>query len=263
MSKDNQAASQLYLDAYNVKYGDVGLGWRKIGARYKAQHCIDIAQKNNIKPKRVLEYGAGTGDILKYLSEWNFADEYYAAEINPESCKMIQEAGIDGLVEARQFDGYHTGFDDGYFDLVILSHVLEHVEFERLVLREMKRISSHHIIEVPLDYSHNVDKNAEHFMSYGHINVYKPGLLRFLLKTEGFSILDGFANLTEEPVRAYKVFILDKSMEDTKENRLKVHDDCKKQLDEFNKLPELQKELAARDYTVLCRSGEGSVKIMG
>jgi hypothetical protein len=65
---------------------------------------------------------------------------------------------------------------------------MEHVEYERTLLREIKRVSKYQIFEVPVDFSFYVDKKIDHFLSYGHINIYTPALFRFLLKSEKFSI---------------------------------------------------------------------------
>jgi hypothetical protein len=50
-------------------------------------------------------------------------------------------------------------------------------------------VSRHQVIEVPLDYSLNVDQRVGHFLGYGHLNIFTPALLRFLIGSEGFGIL--------------------------------------------------------------------------
>jgi ubiquinone/menaquinone biosynthesis C-methylase UbiE len=124
--------------------------------------------------KKVLEVGAGDGSILQKLSDYNFGSEYHAVEISDSGVAHIRSRNIKDLVSVQEFDGYKLPFEDDSFDLVILSHVLEHVEHERLLLREIKRVSSNFVIEVPIDYKPNVDKRIKHFLAYGHINMYTP-----------------------------------------------------------------------------------------
>ena len=139
--------------------------------------------------KKVLEVGSGDGSILQELDQQNFAEELYSVEISKSGVEAIKAKNISSLKEVKLFDGYKVPFEDQSFDLVILTHVLEHVEFERLLLRELKRLAKHQVIEVPKDYRFGVDKKLEHFLSYGHINMYTPSSLKFLVKSEGFRVL--------------------------------------------------------------------------
>jgi len=53
----------------------------------------------------------------------------------------------------------------------------------------MVRVSKVQVFEVPIDFSFKVDRKVDHFLSYGHINIYTPQTFRFLLQTEGLDIL--------------------------------------------------------------------------
>src|SRR6478735_838843 len=172
---------------YNVQYESEVEGWRETGAIFKVHNIMEISK--GYKFEKVLEVGAGEGSILRLLDQFKFGNELYALEISESGLRKIKEKNIPSLKEANLFDGYNIPYPDKSFDLVILSHVLEHVEFERTLLREIKRVSKYQIIEVPKDYRKGVDKKVDHFLSYGHINVYAPSSIRYLLKTEGFEIL--------------------------------------------------------------------------
>lgn len=176
------------LDAqYANLYSDKSEEWRKLGAHEKVKNIRSVA--GNLKFKNVVEVGAGDGNILSLLSEVNFSESYTAVEISESAINQIKKKNIVGLNSIVKFDGYILPFKDREFDLAICSHVIEHVEFPRALLREIKRISKQQIFEVPIDFSFNVDKRVEHFTSYGHINIFTPSLFNFLLKTENFEIL--------------------------------------------------------------------------
>lgn len=66
-----------------------------------------------------------------------------------------------------------------------------------MLIRGIIRVSEHQIFEIPTDFSLNVDKKANHFLSYGHINVYSPQTFRFLLKSEGLKI-ENYKNYLNE-----------------------------------------------------------------
>ncbi|RYZ99319.1 MAG: class I SAM-dependent methyltransferase [Sphingobacteriaceae bacterium] len=199
------AVSNNVNTAYDNFYKDHDEEWRMLGAKYKAEHIVDICKGTTFN--KVLEVGAGDGSILKFLSDKNFAPEYHAVEISSSGIERIQSRNIKGLISAQTFDGYHLPFEDNSFDLIILSHVLEHVEHERLLLRELRRVALNFVIEVPLDYRFGIDARINHFLAYGHINMYTPSSLRFLLLTEGFTINKGLTSITEPRVTRFNAFV--------------------------------------------------------
>ncbi len=174
-------------EKYASQYNSESVTWRNLGAKHKADNIVSLAR--HITFKNVLEVGAGEGSILDWLSKWNFSTDLNCVEISESGIAMIRSKGIMHLNDVLLFDGYKIPFPNNHFDLVICSHVLEHVEHERTLLREIKRVSKYQIFEVPIDFSFYVDSKVKHFLSYGHINIYTPGLFRFLLKTENFKVL--------------------------------------------------------------------------
>jgi len=184
--------------------------WRELTGKYKAKNLVEVCNRANFNPARILEVGAGEGSILMHLSQMGFGQEYAALEIASSGVKAIQERNIPGLKDALQFNGYEIPYPDDSFDVVVLFHVLEHVEFERAVLREIRRVAPRQLIEVPLDYHHDVDKKMEHYLGFGHINVYSPSLVRFLLKSEGLKIDQELLTQVPEDVWEYIEFVTNK-----------------------------------------------------
>jgi len=191
--------------AYNEFYTKNDTEWRMLGAQSKASNIVTVCK--SLQPVKVLEVGAGDGSILHFLNEWNFGKELYALEIAETGVSLISGRGMDRLVEAKSFDGYQIPYADDSFDLVILSHVLEHVEHERILLRELKRIAKNIVIEVPLDYRFGVDKRMKHFLDYGHINMYTPTSLRFLLQSEGLAVVADRLSMTPPATTRFNEFV--------------------------------------------------------
>jgi ubiquinone/menaquinone biosynthesis C-methylase UbiE len=192
-----------------IAYDEFYLGrdeqWRMLGAKYKAKNIVDLCIGNEFK--KVLEVGAGDGSILQHLDVMNAFSEMHALEISQSGVDQINSRKLKNLKSVNIFDGYHIPFADNEFDLLILAHVLEHVEFERMLLREIKRVSKHVIIEVPCDYRYGVDKRMKHFLNYGHINMYTPSSIRFLVKSEGFEIISDKISMIEPEVTKFNTFI--------------------------------------------------------
>jgi len=187
--------------SYSEQYSTSMIEWRTIAAKYKAMNIVKLSKK--ITFNNVLEVGAGEGSILYWLSKWKFSENLYAIEISESGIEILKGKQIDHLKEVLLFDGYKIPYPDNYFDLVICSHVMEHVEHERVLLREIKRVSKYQIFEVPIDFSFYVDKKTKQFLAYGHINIYTPALFRFLLLTENFNVIQDKCHLYENEVLNY------------------------------------------------------------
>lgn len=178
--------SQNVKESYSKQYGEEATEWRMLGAKEKARNIVELAKE--IPFENVLEVGSGEGSILYWLSTWGFSTNLNCVEISESGLEMTRAKKIEHLNQAVLFDGYKIPFPDDHFDLVICSHVLEHVEHERILLREIKRVSKFQIFEVPIDFSFSVDKKLKHFLAYGHVNIYTPALFRFLLLSESFRV---------------------------------------------------------------------------
>lgn len=185
-------------DSYSSQYNDDSVSWRNTGAKYKAQNIVALSK--HISFTNVLEVGAGEGSILSWLSQWDFCKDLNCVEISESGIGLIKSKNIKYLNDILLFDGYQIPYPDNHFDLVICSHVLEHVEHERILLREIKRVSKYQIFEVPIDFSFYVDRKIKHFLSYGHINIYTPALLRFLLRSENFQVKSDICHLYNDEV---------------------------------------------------------------
>jgi ubiquinone/menaquinone biosynthesis C-methylase UbiE len=250
--------SEEVKTAYDNFYTNSDVAWRMLGAKYKAQNIVDVCK--GIKPQKVLEVGAGDGSILHFLNDWHFAPELYALEIAQSGVDLINERKLSRLVLAQSFDGYKIPFEDDTFDLVILAHVLEHVEHERILLRELKRVAKYIVVEVPKDYRFGVDKRMKHFLDYGHINMYTPTSLRFLLQSEGLEILEDKVSMTAPETTKFNEFVNRKAPKTfTKNLKIELEYRLKKMLG--NLLGIKKQEQFANAYTVLTQKSDSNLHI--
>jgi len=244
--------------AYDEFYEKHDEAWRMLGAKFKAQHIIDVCI--GLKFEKVLEVGAGDGSILKLLVDADFAPEYHAVEISESGVEHINARKIKNVKSVLLFDGYHLPFGDDSFDLIILSHVLEHVEHERLLLREIKRVAKNCVIEVPRDYKAGVDTRIKHFLAYGHINVYTPTSLRYLLSTEGFEVVNDLTSMIEPEVTKFNTYINQKKPKSfVTDLRISAEYAVKSNLGKI--FGKKLNEQMANAYTVLCKKAEKQLEI--
>ncbi|WP_439694718.1 methyltransferase domain-containing protein [Mucilaginibacter sp. AW1-7] len=242
-----------YKTAYDKFYQKHDEAWRMLGAKYKARHIVDVCK--GLAFAKVLEVGAGDGSILKILSDNNFAAEYHAVEISESGVSYIQSREIKNLKSVQVFDGYKLPFATDSFDLIILSHVLEHVEHERMLLREIKRVAKRCVIEVPRDYKAGVDARIKHFLAYGHINVYTPSSLRYLLSTEGFEIENDLTSMIEPEVTRFNTYVNQKKTKSLLKNiSIAAEYSVKQALSKL--MGKKVREQFANAYTVLCKKAD-------
>lgn len=194
------SVSNKLQESYDKTYSPDTALWMELGAKGKYEN-IEAVTKGKTFGK-VLEWGSGDGSLLKFLDASPKMGDLYGLEISESGIREIEARGLKSLKEIRSFDGYTTPYEDNTFDLAVLSHVLEHVEHPRSLLRELKRISRRQVVEIPLDYRVRVDEESELLLSYGHIDIYTPTTLRFLLKSEGLKILgDHYSRYSTELMR--------------------------------------------------------------
>jgi SAM-dependent methyltransferase len=172
-----------YDEQYTEELGE----WRELGGKYKAENIQLLSA--GLGARRVLDCGAGEGSVLKWLSEAGCFEELHAVDISASGVERIKGRKLAQLAEVQIFDGYRLPYPDGHFDLAYSTHVIEHVEHPRVLLRELKRVSRHQILEVPLDYRVGIDRGVTGSLKIGHINIYTPSLFRFLVKSEGLEVV--------------------------------------------------------------------------
>lgn len=171
---------------YEDYYKETDSEWRLLGAINKAHNILTLCKELSINS--VIEIGAGEGSILKRLSDLDFAQELYALEISPTGIIAIKNKIIPCLKECSLFDGYNVPYNNKKFDLAVLSHIIEHVEYPRKLLYEAKRIAKYVFIEVPLEDTVRLSQDFL-FDEVGHINFYSPKTISRLIQTCNLKVL--------------------------------------------------------------------------
>lgn len=170
--------------------------WRALGAIGKAQNIVDLCC--SIPHRRILDIGSGEGALLQRLSDLNFGEELYSLEISQSAVAAILQRDIARVRECQLFDGYAIPYKSRQFDLAILSHVVEHVEYPRKLLYEASRIADYVFVEVPLEDTIMLKPDFV-FDSVGHINFYSRKTIRRLVQTCDLQVL---SEIVTNPSRA-------------------------------------------------------------
>lgn len=129
------------------------------------------------KKIRILDIGAGFGIIRKtFLSPI----EYHAVEIDPDAAYYLKT-----VIKA---DGVYSSVDDttGTFHLIILSHILEHMNDPSiLMLEQAKHLSTGGIIFIEVPNSDYLYKNKYE----PHLVFFTPNGLRRIVERTGYNVI--------------------------------------------------------------------------
>ncbi len=176
----------LELQAFYESYYDDAVGRkREITARQTVDHIVSLSK--NVPLGSVLDIGAGDGAVLSELERRELGTEYHAVEISSSGIERINRRNLSRLKSVQSFDGYKLPFPDDTFDTALLIHVLEHVEHERLLLKEVRRVARRCYIEVPLEHTMRLSRSISTGKTFGHINFYTVKTFENIMETAGLS----------------------------------------------------------------------------
>jgi SAM-dependent methyltransferase len=110
-----------------------GEHWWFVGRRTILLHLLDRVLGTNGKERRILDLGCGTGTMLQHLDRYGLAEGLETDEAMVGSCHAR------GLSRVRLASPPPLPYDSESFDLITLLDVLEHIEDDRAILREVAR----------------------------------------------------------------------------------------------------------------------------
>jgi 2-polyprenyl-3-methyl-5-hydroxy-6-metoxy-1,4-benzoquinol methylase len=204
------AAAQELFTAY---YRDVAapIDYESMfGARQTRDYYARILA--NIAPymdpqSRILDCGCGTGGFLAHLKEMGYA---HAEGIDPSPACVRAARQRGALCEEEDAFSQNPAYK-GRFDMIVLSHVLEHIFDARGALENLKTMlapGGHLYIEVPdaARYA-EVDFTPYFFFTYEHLAHYGERTLKNLAAARGLRLASsgGFLKCEKYYVR-YGVF---------------------------------------------------------
>ncbi len=184
-----------FRDDYQIfKYGSVSQFLKNLKSVLVSK---DSKEVNNIKLDpfddtsiRYLDFGCGSGAQLERVKKIHPRWDFYGLDINPVACQKTKEKGF------KVFCGDVLKIDlpSNFFDIVNMSHVIEHLSDPVLVLRRINKItkpSGRLIISTP-----NFDSiSAKIFKKFWyaldtprHLFIFNKRTITALLNKTGFAV---------------------------------------------------------------------------
>lgn len=106
--------------------------WWCVGRRDMILRLLKKEDKNS----RILDIGCSGGALMESLQQRGFSN-VFGIDRSPEATKRCREKGLS---RAFEMDGTKTTFDDKYFDVIVSSDTLEHIENDGRAVAEWRRI---------------------------------------------------------------------------------------------------------------------------
>lgn len=153
----------------NTRYGPA--------CRHRRRIVGNLIQR--VPHARILDLGCGDGSLIAELSQ-HIKAEFTGADISGPAIEIARRNVPQATFQ--QLDLSATSLP-GRYDVVVLSEVLEHIEDDEAVLRQVADAAPHVIISVPGGPADKVDRR------YGHFRNYAGNLLREKLERTGFDVI--------------------------------------------------------------------------
>jgi len=123
--------------------------WLSVGAPEKASSVESLTR--GLRIVSVLEVGCGTGAVLAELARRNVGQEYAACEPSTEMFDQARSRTYGVGVDLRCATFEDSGFADRRWDVIVLSHVLEHTIDPAALVVMVLAAARYVVIEVPLE----------------------------------------------------------------------------------------------------------------
>jgi SAM-dependent methyltransferase len=158
----------------------------------KVAHVAELLERGGIqRVESVAEIGCGDGAVLEELARRGIGSTRIGMDISSSAVELAR--GRAGIAAVEQFDGERIPAADHAYDLVLATHVLEHVPAPAPLLAEIARVARHAIlIEVPLERNLSARRPAAQAASEaaGHLHRFDRAHVRRLVAGAGWRVCE-------------------------------------------------------------------------
>ena len=173
--------------SYEIENEESFLTLQKLGLADAGFYRIERELMENKGSPKVLDVGCATGTLLAFLKGRNW--QVTGAEISPSAEYAREKRGLD----VRSMSVEDCRFPDGFFDVVLASHLIEHLNSPKAFVREVGRILC------PGGYFMLTTPNIGGFQSrlfgsrwrgaiFDHLYLFSVRTLKAMLAAEGFAV---------------------------------------------------------------------------
>ncbi|WP_301101367.1 class I SAM-dependent methyltransferase [Propionivibrio sp.] len=148
-----------------------------------------------VLPNRVLDFGSGNG-VLSYWMHCNgFGTSILGVDVSNSGVNNARKTFSGNGLHFETIDYLSNTTDREQFDVVVSSHVLEHVPNPETTLSQLRKLSDWFVFEVPIEIclwqniSHALRRTHRQQNDLGHVNFWTTKSFRAFLEENGFLIV--------------------------------------------------------------------------
>jgi 2-polyprenyl-3-methyl-5-hydroxy-6-metoxy-1,4-benzoquinol methylase len=141
--------------------GSIKEKFYKFLQNFNLKYKKNILQKNSKLGSKVLDYGSGAGEFVKYI-------EQHYVTFGYEPNHSARKNSLDKISKTKIVNNL-SEIKDEFFDVITLWHVFEHIENQQEILEEFYKkltIQGKLIIAVPNPDSYDAKKYREYWAAY-------------------------------------------------------------------------------------------------
>lgn len=189
-------------------YLDINPTWHVEKSPWKAQQIIKMLAHSGVAPETICEVGCGAGEILAQLQQ-DMPEKctFLGYEISPQAYDLAKSRENEKL-HFKLADIRHV---EGYFDLILVIDVIEHIEDCFSFLRELQPKGQYKIFHIGLDLTVESLLRPNALLGFrstrghvGHVHYFTKNMALAMLEDLGYEVLDYF--YTRRPLRATDSF---------------------------------------------------------
>jgi len=160
-------------------------------SNYSLPRYLSPYFKETDKELNILDIGCGLGQMLNYLKSQGFKN-LHGIDINEEAILACKKNGLD--VEKVNDIREYTVNDSMKFDRIVMSHVLEHIEKEKIIdtlihIREnLLKEGGVFLLMVPNAQSYT--GTYWRYEDFTHTIIFTSGSCMYVLRSAGFAQID-------------------------------------------------------------------------
>jgi len=194
-SKRASASGRDFYEEIYQRELDAEAEWLRYGAVEKVNSVEILLHRRGIKPASLLELGCGTGAVVVECQRRGLAREFTAIDYSKKAIEFLKSNSTG--IHCMAADITEPDFKlDEFYDVLVLSHVLEHLEEPLNFLRTlMSKVRFRCMVaEVPLEdlvasrmKSHFRDRTRN---TAGHVQFFTESTFRQLLISSRLDLQD-------------------------------------------------------------------------